>query len=254
MTTDRAMELRLATVGAAPQNGRQADLLMRFYPVVKERKNLNARGQAAYLGKVLELFPHADRAWRELAALYKDKKQTQPSEALKYANKAFTTFLNYPDLSWELFDDLLTPVKEKSTRTEQFNRLVLRYEALNRPDLACEARIKLAEYQAEAKEYKKAADGLAQTIRKFPTEGRYVPKMMEKMQEVCTAYGKNGTELLAKFYVQILPQIPPKRGDEVSEYCVKMYQQAVDFFKKNGKAKEADVLELQMNRIKQGRG
>jgi hypothetical protein len=254
MTTDRAMELRLATVGAAPQNGRQADLLMRFYPVVKERKNLNARGQAAYLGKVLELFPHADRAWRDLAALYKERKQTEPSEALKYANKAFTTFLNYPDLSWELFDDLLTPVKEKSTRAEQFNRLVLRYEALNRPDLACEARIKFAEYQAEAKEYKKAADGLAQTIRKFPTEGRYVPKMMEKLQDVCTAYGKNGTELLAKFYVQILPQIPPKRGDEVSEYCVKMYQQAVDFFKKNGKAKEADVLELQMNRIKQGRG
>jgi hypothetical protein len=157
-------------------------------------------------------------------------------------------------MSWELFDDLLTPVKEKSTRAEQFNRLVLKYEALARPDLACEARIKLAGYQADGKEYKKAADGLAQTIRKFPTEGRYVPKMMEKLQEVCASYGKNGTELLTKFYVEILPRIPPRRGDEVSDYCVKMYQQAVDFFKKTGKAKEADALELQMNRIKSGRG
>ena len=84
-------------------------------------------------------------------------------------------------------------------------------------------------------------------------EGRYVPKMMGKLQAVCAAY-KGGTDLLAKFYVQILPQIPPRRGDEVSEYCVKMYQQAVEFFKKNGKAKEADAYELQLNRIKQGRG
>ncbi len=252
MTTDRAMELRLASVGAAPQNGRQAALLMRFFPTIRDRKDLNAKAQANYLGKVLELFPYSDQAWRELAALSKDKKQTEPTEALKFANKAFTTFMNYPDMSWEVFDDLLTPVKEKSTRAEQFNKLVLRYEAVGRPDLACEARIKLSEYQVEAKDFKKAADGLAQTIRKFPAEGRYVPKMMEKLQEVCASY-KGGTDLLAKFYAQILPQIPARRGDEVSEYCVKMYQQAVDFFKKNGKAKEADAIELQLNRIKSGR-
>src|SRR5262245_40652322 len=132
MTTDRALELRLATVGAAPQNGRQADLLMRIYPTVRDRRNLNAKGQAAYLAKVLELFPHSERAWRELAALYRDRKQTEPTEAIKFANKAFTTFEKFPDMSWELFDDLLTPVKEKATRTEQYNRLVLKYEALSR--------------------------------------------------------------------------------------------------------------------------
>jgi hypothetical protein len=155
-------------------------------------------------------------------------------------------------MSWEVFDDLLAPVREKSTRVEQYNRLVLKYEELLRPDLACEARIKLVECQVESKDFKKAADGLARTIRKFPTEGRYVPKMMEKLQEVCASY-KGGTALLTKFYVQILPQIPPRRGDEVSEYCVKMYQQAVEFFKKNGQTKEAGVFENQLNRIKSGR-
>lgn len=249
MTTDRAMELRLDAIGRQPQSGRQADLLMRFFPTVRDRKTLSAKSQVNYLGKVLELFPQSQRAWRELAALSKDRKQSEPSEAIKFANKAYTTFERFPDMSWEVYDDLLTPVKEKITRAEQYNRLVLRYEAAGRPDLACEARLKLVGYQVEAKDFKRAADGLAQTIRKFPDEGRYVPKMMTKLQEVCAAY-KGGTDLLAKFYLDVLPHISPTRGDEVSEYCVKMYQQAVDFYRKTGKAKEADAVEAVLRRIK----
>src|SRR5262249_30604261 len=125
------------------------------------------------------------------------------------------------------------------------------YEQLGRPDLACEARLKLVEHQVETMDFQKAATGLMTTIRKFPAEGRYIPKMMEKLQDVAKQY-KAGTEQLVKFYQELLPRIPAKRGDEVSKYCVKMYEQAVAFYKENNKSREATAAEQQLARVKSG--
>jgi hypothetical protein len=49
--------------------------------------------------------------------------------------------------------------------------------------------------------------------------------MMDKLQEVCKQH-KGGTELLAKFYLELLPAIKSERAGEVSRYCIDMYQQA----------------------------
>ena len=66
-----------------------------------------------------------------------------------------------------------------------YERLVHAFEAAGRPDLACQARLKWAEYPFEQKQWLPAAKGLSQTINKFPDEGRYVPQMMTKLQEAC---------------------------------------------------------------------
>jgi hypothetical protein len=247
--TDRDLERRLTAVGNAPYSSRQADLLMRAYPVVREKKQLTTRQQLAYLNKVLALYPMNDDAWLELAALYRDGKLTDVPEATRLVNKALSTFAKFPDFSWKVVADLLTPQKDKAYRTQTFERMVAAYEQLGRPDLACEARLKLVDYQTEAKDHARAFNGLANTVRKFPDEGRYVPRMVTRMQEVAKDV-KGGENQMAKFYLEILPRVPARRGDEVSAYCVKLHEQAVEYLKEAKKPKEAAAVEQSLARVR----
>ena len=146
----------------------------------------------------------------------------------------------------------MTSQKDKTQRGSVFEKAVLKYEVLGRPDLACECRIKWAEYIEDAKDYKKAAEGLAQTISKFPGEGRYVPKVLDKLADVCANY-KDGTKKLAKFYTEFLPRIPKTRGDEVTDYAVKVHEQALAFFKANNMPKEAAQVEAVLIPLKKAK-
>lgn len=247
--TDRELERRLTAVGNAPHCSRQADLLMRAYPIIRDKKELTTKQQLAYLNKVLTLYPMCDAAWLELAALHRDGKLTDSVEATRLVDRALVTFARFPDFSLKLVDDLLTPQKDKVYRTRTFEKMVSAYENLGRPDLGCEARMKLVEYQEDAKDFKKAFDGLAFTVRKFPEEGRYVPRMVTRMQEVAKDI-KGGDTLMARFYLEILPRVPARRGDEVSTYCVKLHEQAIAYLKENNKPKEAAAVEQSLGRVK----
>jgi len=247
--SDRELERRLTAVGNAPHSSRQADLLMRAFSIVREKKDLSTKQQLAYLNKVLVLYPMCDAAWLELAALHRDGKLTDAQEATRLVNKALLTFAKFPDFSWKVVADLLTPQKDKAYRTQTFEKMVAAYETLGRPDLACEARLKLVDYQADARDHKKAFNGLAFTVRKFPDEGRYVPRMISRMQEVAKDI-KGGDNLMARFYLEILPRVPARRGDEVSEYCVKLHQQAIDYLQEAKKPKEAAAVEQSLARVK----
>jgi len=247
--TDRDMERRLTTIGIAPSNARHADLMMRMYPYYKEKKALTGKQQLAFLKSQFEIFPHCERAWVEMSKLAQDGETIVPLDAVTLANRVFTSFSNYPDFSWSLFDPLLTNQKDKAQRSAVYERAVLKYETLGRPDLACECRLKWAEYMEDAKEYKKAADGLAQTISKFPAEGRYVPKVMDKLADICSKY-KDGTKKLAKFYIDFLAIVPKTRGNTVTAYAVKVHQQAFDFFQANNMPKEAATVGAELKKLK----
>ena len=250
--TDRDMERRLTTIGVAPSNARHADLLMRMYPYYKEKKGLTPKQQVAFLRTMFEIFPHCERAWVELALIAKDGETIGPLDAVTLANRVFTSFGGFPDFSWSLFDPLLTSQKDKVQRSTVYEKAVLKYELLGRPDLACECRIKWAEYLEDAKDYKRAADGLAQTISKFPGEGRYVPKVLDKLADICAKY-KDGTKKLAKFYLDFLQIIPKTRGDEVTEYAVKVHEQALKFFKANNLPKESEAVAQELAKLKRGK-
>ncbi|WP_439626441.1 hypothetical protein [Gemmata sp.] len=251
-TTDRDLERRLTAVGNAPHASRQADLLMRAFPLVRDKKQLSAKDQAAYLNRVLALYPMCGAAWQEFAALSKAGTLTGPAEATQLVTRAANTFTKFPDFSWALADDLLTPQKDKSARSGVFVKLVASYEALGRPDLACQCRLKLVEYLTDAKDQKAAFDGLAFTVRKFPDEGRYIPKMVARMQEVSKDI-KGGDALMAKFYLELLPKVPPRRGNEVSEYCVRLHEQAVAYLKDANRPKDLAVVEQSLARVKSGK-
>jgi tetratricopeptide (TPR) repeat protein len=250
--TDREMERRLTAVGNAPHSSRHAGLLMRAYPIVRDAKEFTTKQQLAYLNKVLALYPMCGDAWAELGALFREGKLTDAQEATRLAERAAVVFAKFPDFSWTLVDDLLTAQKDKQYRTRTFEKMATAYENLQRPDLACEARLKLVEYQVEAKDNKKAFDGLAVTVKKFPDEGRYVPKMVAKMQDVSKDI-KGGDALMAKFWMELLPRVPPRRGDAVSEYCVKLHEQAIACLKEINKPKDAAVAEQSLARVKGGK-
>jgi hypothetical protein len=250
--TDRELERRLTAVGNAPHGSRQADLLMRAFPIVRDKKSLSTRQQLAYLNRVLALYPMCDAAWLELAALHRDGKLTDAPEATRLVNKALSTFARFPDFSWKLVADLITPQKDRAYRTQTFEKMATTYENLGRPDLACEARLKLVDYQTDSKEeadHRRAFSGLAQTVRKFPEEGRYVPRMVTRMQEVAKDI-RGGENLMAKFYLELLPRVPARRGDEVSEYAVKLHEQAIEYLKDAKKLKELATVEQSLARVK----
>jgi hypothetical protein len=250
--TDRELERRLTAVGNAPHSSRQADLLMRAFPVIRDKKDLSTRQQLAYLNRVLALYPMCDAAWLELAALHRDGQLTDAADATRLVNKALLTFARFPDFSWQVVADLLTPQKDRAYRTQTFEKMATTYENLGRPDLACEARLKLVDYQADSKDEadrRKAFNGLAQTVRKFPDEGRYVPRMVTRMQEVAKGI-KGGENLMAKFYLEILPRVPARRGDEISAYCVKLHELAIEYLKDVKKTKEAATVEQSLARVK----
>ena len=251
-TTDRELERRLTAVGNAPQSSRHADLLMRAYPFVRDARKYTTRQQLGYLNRVLTVYPMCGEAWMELAALHRDGKLTDAQEATRLVDRAVILFAKFPDFSWKVVPDLLTAQKEKQYRTRTYERLVAAYENLGRPDLACEARLKLVEYQVDAKEHKKAFNGLAFTIYKFPDEGRYVPKMIAKMQELGKEF-KGGDALLTSFWLKILPRVPPRRGSEVSDYCVKLHEQAIAYLKEINKSREAGLVEQNLARVKGGK-
>jgi hypothetical protein len=95
---------------------------------------------------------------------------------------------------------------------------------------------------AEGKQPAAAASGLAQTIKKFPDEGRYVPRLMAKLKDVCGQFPA-GKEYLAKTYLELLRKVNPKRGDEVTKYFIQLSADALAFFEKEKKTKEAAEIE-----------
>jgi hypothetical protein len=62
---------------------------------------------------------------------------------------------------------------------------------------------------------------------RFPTEARYVPKLLLKAREVCPQY-KGGKDRLAKIYLDPVPRLVTYYKEE-KRYPDQVYQQALAF-------------------------
>jgi hypothetical protein len=250
---DRDMELRLSMVGYDKQAKRHADLVMRAFPTLRDKVEMKANAQLAYLQGCMTVCPYNQDCWLAVAALSRDHvvKPSQATRMVGYGAKLIRTFRNFPDFTWKVLEDLLTIDEDAAHRAKLYEQLVAIYERAQRPDLACQARLKLADYLTESKEYKKAAEGLASTMMKFPSEGRYIPKLMDKLEEMCQQY-ERGNDKLKRFYVTFLPAIPGKRGDEPSKYCIAMHEKAIAFFRTANNDKMVANLERRLELLKAG--
>ncbi|MEK6259673.1 MAG: putative Ig domain-containing protein [Planctomycetota bacterium] len=253
--TDRDLELRLQAVGLNPLSFRHAKLLMQVYPQLRDKLGWKPMQEIVFLNEIIEMCPGNEAAWQQVAKLARDGRVTTESYRLVTAmfDKLFRTFANFPDFTWQVFDDLVQYQKNDKQRNKFYERLVQMYEAGGRPDLACEARLRLSDYLLEEGRSKDVIAGLAFTIKKFPEEGRYVPKLLDKLERVCEGI-KGADQQVLQFYQEFIPLIPPKRGNEPSEYCMKMLDRAVKKFTAAGQAQQAQVFANQLAKLKASGG
>jgi hypothetical protein len=249
--TDRELELRLQTVGINPMAKRHADLIMRAYPMLRHKDKLDVVRQLFFLADVMKMSPGNEDCWHALAKISKsgEVKKAQQKQLVAAIDILFRTFASFPDFTWKVFDDLISFQEDKNQRIKLYERLVVLYEAADRPDLACEARLKLTEYLVGEKKTVDAVEGLAFTVKKFPQEGRYVPKLVDKIEEICKAAGGADAQLV-QFYQEFLPLIPQKRGDEPSKYCMAMYDRAVKRFTELKQVELAQLYTAQLAQLK----
>ena len=243
---DRDMEHRLRVVGRDPAGKRQANLVMRAYPWLSQRLEFDAKSRVAYLDRCLKLLPSCEGAWLEFARLCKEGRldPTQKLIVRSHLDSLTSTFANHPDFIARLVDDLLTVQPDKNERVRIYESVYALFERKKRPDLACAARLKIAELLCAQGKWQAAGKGLIATIRKFPNEGRYVPRMTKKLQEVVPHY-KEGPPALAQLYVELVPTMIVYYGKEGSDYCGKLYDQASAFLEESKMDKYAVKLKAQ---------
>ena len=249
--TDRDMELRLQTVGADTIAKRHMDLVMRAFPMLKEDASLDAAGQLNLLGQVIGYCPGNEDAWLAAARLARESAgdKSLSKQFGQVLDKLFVTFARVPDFTWKVFDDLAAFPDDAKQRRALYERLIALYETAKRPDLAAEARLKLTDYLVEENKKADAIDGLALAIRKFPAEGQIVPKLLDRLEKLA-ADVPDADAKLVQFYTAFLPQIPQKRGNRPSDYCIEMYQRAIALFQRAGQPQLAQALEAELVKIK----
>lgn len=241
---DRDMERRLSAAALDRTGKRQADLVMGFYPAVATAAELDAKKRVQFLLGVLKLSLFNEPAWLELARMARAGEVTPDAKSLvlEQTQLLLSGFARYPDFSWKVATDLMVLQKDPIIRNRFIHSLANVYENAQRPDLSCEARLKWVDLLGEAKQWSTAASGLAATIKKFPNEGRYVPRMLDRLKEVCGQY-PGGKDYLAKTYVELIRKVDPKRGNEVTKYFIQLSGDALAYLKTEKKAKEAAEIE-----------
>jgi hypothetical protein len=251
--TDRQLELHLHTVGLDPLAKRHADRVMELYPLICEHQSLDTVAQFLFLRDVVRLCPGNQVAWQSLAKMSSDPmvQKKHKKDMLAILNQLFTTFANFPDFTLTVFDDLIQFETDAKQHIAMWQRLVTMYEAAGRPDLACEARLKLSDLLVDNANQEAAIQGLAFTITRFPEEGRYVPRMLDKLEAIC-AEVDGAQEQLVNFYHSFLPKIPKKRGSRPSNYCIQMFERAVEKFQEAGQPQVAQRYAAQLELIRAG--
>jgi hypothetical protein len=246
--TDRDLELRLHMAGMDTLAKRQASLAMQSFPTICEQERLDVASQLDLLSQIITFAPGCEDAWYSVARLARDctgqKQYAKQFGAL--FDRLFLTFARFPDFTWKVFNDLAVYQADIKLRNALYEKLVWAYENAGRPDLACEARLKMADLLVDQKRPIDAIEGLAFTIRKFPGEGRYLPKMLDRIESLSQDF-EGADQRLVQFYAGLLPLIPKYRGDDPSPFAIQMFRRAANVFMRCNQPQlgQAALLELQ---------
>jgi hypothetical protein len=250
--TDRDLELRLQMAGADLVAKRQAELIMRAYPILCEREELGVRERLALLSQTIDLAPGCEEAWQEVAKLAKSASGQKEYAKLftQLFERMFATFARLPDFTWKVFPEIVAYQDDVKLQAALYGRLVTLYEIAGRPDLACEARLKLADMLVEQQRTVEAIQGLAFTIRKFPTEGRYVPKMLDRVESLCRGF-EGADQQLVQFYSALLPAIRKGALAQRNPFAIATFQRAADVFTRCQQPQLAQAANAESQRLAQ---
>lgn len=250
MITDRQLELRLHTVGTDAYAMRQVDLLVDVYPELVTAEELDLKGQLKYLEQAIKLCPWHEGAWKQVARTISGQEidQRMKRQMNNILNSMFVHFAAFPDFTWEIFDQLVSFVSNDKQKNQYYGKLINLYVSAKRPDLACEARLRLTSLLEEQDDSQTAMQGLAVTVKAFPDEGRYVPKLLDRLEKLCGSDPKMNAALV-QFYAEFLPLVPQKRGNRPSKYCMKMYARAVQVFSERAATELANLYQAKLQTL-----
>jgi len=236
--TDRELELRLHTVGLDPQAKRQSDLIMRSFSQLVADANLDVKGQEKLISAVIKLCPGNEAAWKALADLSTEfvaLRKSNRGKMLKKITGMFRTFENFPDFTWKIFDSFIEFESDPKKRNQLYGQLLAHYISFERPDLACEARLRLTDHLVNDDNKAEAVEGLAATIVSLPGEGRYVPKMLDRIDEICATDQSLDSQRI-EFYAKFLSMLPPRKGGgSPTKYCLASFDRAIRLFEESGR-------------------
>jgi len=260
MTTDRELQLLLHTTAQSPQRARMVSLIMEQYPSLSQKLNLTMEQKSNFLGQLIELSPTSPAIWEEIARMSRDGEIT-PDQTKKMSmmiDSFFRVMANFPDFTNKLFKDMMTYETKFERRRARYDALLKIYynprvpPDQRRPDLACEKLLEFADEMIEAEEYSAICKAMANTIMMLPEEGRYVPKLLDKLEFIVDNHTKK-TDVILGFYQQFLPKVPKARGSRVSSYCVETYKRAIAYFQKCGAMQQAAFWQNELGKLTGGR-
>lgn len=254
-TTDRLLALRLHSAGANTQAHRHARRIMQAYPELIGELRLGFDAELDFISQAVHLNPWNEDAWialSKLSAAHADDFEVLQVRQMKDALQLlFTAFAPFPDFTLTVFDDLISFEPKSEERINLYFKLLDVYTSAQRPDLAFQALLKTADLLVDSGRGDDAIEALATAIKKYADEGEYVPKMLDKLEDLHSSAG-GSNQTLARFYGEFLPLIPKKRGSRPSEYCIKMYERGIARFRDSGEMQLAAVYERQLAQLRGG--
>ncbi len=118
----------------------------------------------------------------------------------------------------------------------------LRFEKAKRPDLACLARLKLTDLLVAEAKRSVAFAALTKLVKKYPTEGRYVPQLLQQMEKVSTSI-KGGPAQVAGLYADMIPAMIAYYGSDRVPYAVRTIKQARAFMQEHNLKQASTTME-----------
>ena len=252
--TDRELELRLHTVGLDAKAKRQSDLIMKSFDQLVADADLDIRAKEKLISQIIKLCPGNEAAWEamtDMSTSFVAEHKRNRSKMLKKIDTMFRTFENFPDFTWKLFDRMIEFETDSKKRNKLYGQLLAHYISYDRPDLACEARLRLTDHLVEDGKQPEAVEGLAATIVAFPSEGRYVPKMLNRIDEICET-NKELDSKRVEFYAKFLPMVPKYRITSPTKYCLATFERAIKLFEEAGSQELAASAKKELADIRSG--
>ncbi|VTS02608.1 hypothetical protein [Tuwongella immobilis] len=238
---DRDLERMLTVLGNNKTACRHTRLLMRAYEPMAKELNWKTSDRVKFLDQVLRINPHCDEAWSEFAGLVVGNQLTEANKLVvrDHINTLLTKYVAYPDFVGRSLKDLadVFPAKEAVT---VYTKAATQFAKAARPDLLCEVQLRVTDLLVEQKKHDLAFKGLVTAVYRFPTEGRYLPRMTQKLQEIAPQ-SKSGVDQLAKLYLDLVPKLVAHyRNDPLVKVDDNLVQEALDFFQANQLTKQAE--------------
>lgn len=236
---------------------RQAILAQRVFTWIVEKEQLDLGQQIALLEEIIDLEPLNRGLWNHLQKIVKrlDGDETYSPQVERLMAKLCATFKAYPDVTWRMGTRMVTHFKEIGVRKKVYDQMAASFQAAKRRDLFCATQLLIADILVQQGKPGEAMTRLVDCATAFPDEGRYVPQLLDKIDEIVSATPALRDDRVS-FYEAFFPDALNRQGGKPTKYTNGLYTRAVKVFEESDKPQlvEAAKTAVEAYRAKRKKG